>query len=104
MGYEVIECACRVGIDGLCEGHQAMRDATSAPAVTYKRGQAVHFRDVPAVILSHRARAGQLEIATFAGMTSWIGTQHSQIAPLDESEISPVFAARIAEIRTYYKI
>lgn len=71
-------------------------------STNYARGQAVHFDEVPAVILEADNERGTLTIARYAGMTSIIGTWHSKLTPLDESAITPVYAKRIAEIRAYY--
>lgn len=70
----------------------------------YARGQAVFFDGVPAVILEADNAAGTLHLAHYAGMSSYIGTQHSKLAPLDEDAIWPFQAERIAEIRAYYRM
>lgn len=69
---------------------------------TYRRGEAVEFNGAPAVILEVSTKhAGQLHIATYAGMSSYIGDQHSKLAPLGMGA-SRVFTERVAEIRAYY--
>lgn len=69
---------------------------------TYARGQAVFFDEVPAVILDADNVRGTLHIATHAGLSHYIGTQNSKLAPLDETTIWPFQAERIAEMRAYY--
>ena len=65
-------------------------------------GDIVLFDGVPAIILETRP-SGSLMISTFAGIESYIGTQHGGLAPFTDEDPSPVFAARIAELREFYE-
>lgn len=75
---------------------------TTTPATAYAVGQAVFFDEAPAVVLEADNERGTLTVARHAGISSYIGTRHSGLAPLDESSIWPFQAERIAEIRAYY--
>ncbi|UOE45947.1 hypothetical protein [Agromyces larvae] len=77
---------------------------------TFTIGQAVFFDGMPALILDVRPdQSGMnvgdgLTISTYPGMLGYIGSHHSQLDPLEESTLSRPFAARLADIRAYYKI
>ena len=65
----------------------------------YEAGEIVLFEDVPALILEVHEN-GILLISEFPGMSAYIGTQHSKLAPMTERP-GPAFARRIAELRAY---